>query len=186
MSYRSHLEHYLHHHDPGGTKRAGHAAVWARHEREICNLVASVRGAGPLAEAWRQWSVAARRTAALAESVGAVRNTSHTEMFRRATAFADPSVRHQYGDDVSGFHRAMRHRRLDADEQRLFEVDRFCTNMLYQLLAVADVTPTERYLSASLVSSAVEKLTGTTVWELLEDQAKPPSEATQRTAGTVR
>jgi hypothetical protein len=175
MSYRSHLEHYLHHHDPSGATRARHAAVWARHEREICGLVSSVRGsrdAGSLADAWHRWSVAARQMAASAESAGAVRNMSRADLVRRATAFADPSVRHQYGDDVSEFHRAMRNRRLDVGEQRWFEIDRFCTNMLYQLLAVADVTPTERYLSAGLVSAAVEKLTGTTVWELLQERAE--------------
>jgi len=187
MSYRSHLEHYLHHHDPSGATRAMHAAVWARHAREICDLVSSVCGgsAGPLADAWYRWSVAALETAALAESAGAVRNASQGDLLRLAAAFADPSVRHQYGNDVSAFHRAM-NRSLDKAEQRWFEVDRFCTNMLYQLLAVADVTPAERYLSASLVSAAVESLTGTTVWELLEDQAKSSSEGTLRTKGAVR
>lgn len=189
MSYRSHLEHYLHHHDPGGATRARHAAVWARHAREICDLVSSVCGssdAGPLADVWHRWSVAALQTAALAESAGTVHNASHGDLLRLATAFADPSVRHQYGDDVSDFHRAMVNRSLDAAEQRWFEVDRFRTNMLYQLLAVADVTPAERYLSASLVCAAVEKLTGTTVWELLEDQGKSSSEGTLRASGAVR
>lgn len=173
MSYRSHLERYLHHHDPTGATRAKHAAVWARHEPEICDLVSGVRGAGagPLAEAWHRWSVTALRIAASAGDTGALRNSSRADLLRLATAFADPSVRHEYGDDVSEFHRALGEHRLDAAGQRWFEADRFCTNMLYQLLAVADVTPAERYLAAALVSAAVEKLTGTTVWELLEERA---------------
>lgn len=172
LSFRSHLEHYLHHHDPGGARRAKHAEVWARHGDRICDLVSAVRGsrpAGSPADAWYRWSVAARRMAALAsaESEDAVRNTSRADLLRLAAAFADPSVRGQYGDDVSEFHRSLRRRRPAAGERRWFEIDRFCTNMMYQLLAVADVTPAERYLAAALVCAAVEKLTGVTAEELL-------------------
>jgi hypothetical protein len=46
--------------------------------------------------------------------------------------------------------------------ERPFVVYRFGINVLYQLLKICDVRPMERYLAASMVAKAVQRIFATT------------------------
>jgi hypothetical protein len=182
LSFRSHLESFLHHNDPAGQVRARHNAVWLRHADEITGLVehcAEVTGDGPApAAAWRRWTTTARRLGASAHDRGELSSASPAELRRRAAAFGDPPLVRRWGPagsrDLSDFHRMLGQRRLDETAQRQFDIGRFCVNVLYLLLAVGDVTPAERYLAASLVSEAVERLCGQT-WRERFGRTAPPA-----------
>ncbi len=191
FSYRSHLEVYLHHCDPTGRVRAAHQAAWRRYGAEVMGLVADEVGAdgsgGPLAGAWRRWSVEARRAAADAYERGVLFSASREDTFRRAARFADPALSRMYSDGhLSEFHRLLAQRTREPGRQPGFEIERFCINMLYLLLAVGDLTPDERYLAASLLCTAVEELTGVTWRERIAAMAVDPARVDAGAAGESR
>ncbi|WP_436533330.1 hypothetical protein [Actinoplanes sp. HUAS TT8] len=171
LSYLSHVEAYLWHEDPDGRIRALHDRVWRRQADPVTALVSRLGGLGPdpagapgPAEAgWHDWGVRARRAATAARDRGDLRSTTGEDLARRALALDAPALRrwHDPGT-VSDFHRSIGLRERDPGEQRLFDVERFCANMLYLLLAVCDITPAERYLASALVCAATERITGRT------------------------
>ncbi|MBG0567028.1 lantibiotic dehydratase C-terminal domain-containing protein [Actinoplanes aureus] len=175
LSYQSHLELHLHHHDRTGRIRAVHDDVWRRHGDATTALVRRSTAAGglePLSAAWYAWGTTARRIAAGAYDRGVLRSASPQDGQRRFDAFGDAELVAAYvRDGHSLFHRLAGERRREPAEQRLFEIERFCNNVLYLLLAVADVTPTERYLATSMVCAAAQRLTGRSWREAVVDPA---------------
>ncbi len=187
LSFRSHLEDYLHRNDPQGTARAQHAAAWNRHATDILTLVgryraAETRALPEQAEAWRQWSTSAWRTVEAAHDHGQIVFPSMVEMERRAQVLGEQALQDRLapagqGRGISVFHRMFRDA-LTADRSEQFErryaIYRFCTNMLYLLLATCDVSAGERYLAASLVCDAVEHLSGQTWRHRLAPAGRSP------------
>ncbi|WP_203924433.1 lantibiotic dehydratase C-terminal domain-containing protein [Rugosimonospora africana] len=174
ISYLSHLELYLHHADPDGTLRARHHAIWRRTADRVTDLVAGSVDANtsdPLAAAWQRWGATARDLAAAAHDRGELRSASPRDTLRRLAAFDDPTplMAMHASTDSSEFHQLVQGFQRDADAQRGFDIERFCTNMLYLLLAVTDLTPAERYLAAALVTEAAQRLSGRTWREFVEE-----------------
>ncbi|MEU4428867.1 hypothetical protein AB0F81_50355 [Actinoplanes sp. NPDC024001] len=175
LSYQSHLELHLHHHDRSGRTRAAYDEIWRRHGDAVTALVrrsAAAGGRQPLSAAWYGWGAAARETAAAAYDHGVLRSATPRDRALRLDAFGDPALVAAYArNGRSPFHRIAGERQRDPAEQRLFEIERFCNNMLYLLLAVVDVTPAERYLAASMVCAAAQRLTGRSWRDAVVDRA---------------
>ncbi|MCX4471774.1 hypothetical protein C5N14_21055 [Micromonospora sp. MW-13] len=117
----------------------------------------------PVAAAWRAWSAASWRIAERAYDAGALSGQLSTEFRRRSTSFDEATAirwdLEQRG--ASAYHRALEasgFQRIAATRE--FQVYRFCTNMLYQLLALCDVAPLERYLGAHLLAEATQQIHG--------------------------
>jgi hypothetical protein len=173
LSYQSHLELHLHTHDKDGRTRAAHDTVWRTYRAPVSTRVTTQLD--ELAREWLRWSRAARRTAAVAYDEGLLASATWQQTSSRVKAFDDPAVSSLYrDDDLSEFHQTIRDWTRDAAQTRVFEIERFCVNMLYQLLAVCDVTPAERYLAGSLVCRAVEAATGLTWRDRLVPQGATP------------
>ncbi|MFD7659866.1 hypothetical protein ACFV4N_38315 [Actinosynnema sp. NPDC059797] len=163
-SFLSHLEDFLLHSDPDGVLRDRFDRVW---ERNADRVVGTVRGVadGAAGTAWVAWTEGCR---ALVEEVfdrGELPTAYPAQLGERALELGEEEAirrwHRDHRDRVSEYH--LRLREVDFDHpryQRPVTVYRFGTNMLYQLLAACDVTPVERYLAASLVVRAVQRMTG--------------------------
>ncbi|MER7419340.1 lantibiotic dehydratase C-terminal domain-containing protein [Micromonospora peucetia] len=117
----------------------------------------------PVAAAWRAWSAASWRIAERAYDAGALNGMLSAEFRRRSTSFDDATaIRWDLSRrGASAYHQALEasgFQRIAASRE--FQVYRFCTNMLYQLLALCDVAPLERYLGAHLLAEATQKIHG--------------------------
>ncbi|MFC6093972.1 lantibiotic dehydratase C-terminal domain-containing protein [Saccharothrix lopnurensis] len=162
-SFLSHLEDFLLHSDPDGVLRDRFDRVW---ERNADQVVGTVRGVadGSVSTPWVAWTEGSR---ALVEEVfdrGGLPTAYPEQLGERALELGAEAVRRwhrDHQDRVSDYHLRLREVDFDhPDYRRPVTVYRFGTNMLYQLLAVCDVTPVERYLAASLVVRAVQRITG--------------------------
>ncbi|MEW2380042.1 hypothetical protein AB0883_28600 [Micromonospora sp. NPDC047812] len=174
-SFLSHLEDFLHLRDTDGRIRAGFHATWQRQSdrivEEVGRLVAPDRpGHTPVAEAWRSWEQVAWRITRAAHDRGDIPVVPGDQYARRARALGDPATERQWDVTVrtefSPYHRGLN--RMDFLSKAAVRDDfgpyRFGTNVLYLLLAICDITPSERYLAAYLFSEAVQRLTGVT-WQ---------------------
>ncbi|MCC8246296.1 lantibiotic dehydratase C-terminal domain-containing protein [Saccharothrix luteola] len=163
-SFLSHLESFLLHSDPDGVLRGRFDGVWERNAEQLVETVRGVAG-GTVATPWVAWTDGAR---ALVEEVfdrGDLPTAYSAHLGERALEMGeDEAIRRwhrDHTDRISDYHDRLREVDFDhPDYQRPVTVYRFGTNMLYQLLAVCDVTPVERYLAASLVVRAVQRITG--------------------------
>ncbi|WP_433539567.1 hypothetical protein ACQP10_21305 [Streptosporangium sandarakinum] len=174
-SFLSHVEDFLTWHDPDGRVRHGLDTAWERNREATVDLVARIaEGHRPSAavSAWRAWSAAARAEAGQAYDDGVLVMELGPGYAARAALLDDPRTARRWDPgaprEVSEYHRALRS--VDFTRPplgRSFTVYRFGTNMLYQLLAVCDVTPMERYLAASMMARAVQQVTGTSWREQL-------------------
>ncbi|MGQ0840078.1 hypothetical protein [Actinokineospora sp.] len=163
QSFLSHVEDFLFRNDPGGALRAAFERQWTRNADSVCALVAAPTGP------WATWSADACGLLGPAFDRGELADTPLAVYRRRAAAVGDTRdwdrvefAEYHRGLAAAGFARVR--------GTREFSTYRFATNALYQLLAVCDVTPVERYLAAYLVSAAAQRLSGRT-WRDLLDQA---------------
>lgn len=140
---------------------------WDRLGPHAMTLVtaATQRPAGSeLAAAWQAWTRDAWQLAETAHTSGQLPGGLSSEYTDRAREFDDrTSLRWDGGrrEEVSEYHLRLNEAGFatTAASQR-FQVYRFGTNMLYQLLALCDVSPMERYLGASLLSRAAQEISG--------------------------
>jgi hypothetical protein len=147
-SYLSHLEDFLANDDPDGRLAATFAGHWDRSAGPITALVTRIAEGRlePWEQRWSRWSEAAwehvggRLRAGADLSGGAGRGRARFSEYHRQMHRIDPEGALRTRPDVV--------------------VYRWCTNVLYLLLAVCDVRPLERYLAAFLVTRAVSAVTG--------------------------
>ncbi|MFY1695233.1 lantibiotic dehydratase C-terminal domain-containing protein [Solwaraspora sp. WMMA2101] len=189
QSFLSHLEEFLVHHDPDGRVRAVFDRQWQRSADPVTALVARLAdGAGPSAadgagpsttdaagpeldpaeREWEQWTLRAAEVTGAAYARGELPRVPGERYLARAEQIGDPAtVRrwHSERTEYSEYHQLLR--QVDFDRvpyEREFVTYRFATNVLYLLLGLLDVQPTERYLAAYLLSRAAERITGIT-WQ---------------------
>ncbi|MDG4769636.1 lantibiotic dehydratase C-terminal domain-containing protein [Solwaraspora sp. WMMD792] len=185
QSFLSHLEEFLVLNDPDGRVRAAFDAQWRRSADSATALVARLAaptdapepesGAGPAASGldpaergWEQWTVSAAEVTGAAYQRGELPRVPAFSYLDRAEQIGDPdTVRRWHPDrtEYSEYHQLLR--QIDFDRvpyEREFVTYRFATNVLYLLLGLLDVRPTERYLAAYLLSRAAERITGIT-WQ---------------------
>ncbi|SER15472.1 Lantibiotic biosynthesis dehydratase C-term [Lentzea xinjiangensis] len=168
-TFLSHVEDFLLADDPSGAVRARLDALWTAHAAEACALVSRVatgHPTTPLEAAWQTWTIALRLAAEPRYDAGLLdeANPRHAE---RAHEIGDPGAirRYDYGhrSEFGDYHTALWNADLSHPEtRRNMTVYRLGTNVLYQLLAICDVTPLERYAAAHLLARAAQQVCGTT------------------------
>ncbi|KOX20090.1 hypothetical protein ADK67_31645 [Saccharothrix sp. NRRL B-16348] len=163
-SFQSHLEDFLLHSDPDGRLRSRFERVWEGNAEGVTETVLAV-AEGRLATPWTAWTTAARELVEAAYDNGDLPSGYNPGHGERAVELGEQeAIRRWHRDhrvDHSEYHRRLQAVDLEHPRyRRPVTVYRFGTNMLYQLLAVCDVTPVERYLAASLVARAVQRITG--------------------------
>jgi hypothetical protein len=167
-SFLSHVEDFLLANDSGNRIRGRFEQIW---ERNCDNVIASVErvAAGHptsrLEAAWQAWTIGMRLAAEDAYDWGDLTAAPNTRYGERAYEMGDPATIKRYNydqrDRFSDYHTQLQDVDLDHPRvKRPLTVYRFGTNVLYQLLAVCDVTPMERYLAADLVARAAQRITG--------------------------
>lgn len=169
-SFLSHVEDFLLASDPSGDVRARLDATWTTNASAACTLVERVATGHPtndLEAAWQTWTIAMRLAAESHYDAGLLSADANPRHGSRAYEIGDPDTirRYNYGErtSFSDYHSAMWTVDLsDPDIQRAMTVYRFGTNVLYQLLAICDVTPTHRYAAAHLVARAAQQVLGVT------------------------
>ncbi|MFC1419004.1 hypothetical protein [Streptacidiphilus cavernicola] len=167
-SYVSHLEDFLLHDDRDGRLRQAFAGHWQGAASAVTALVGRVAEGGSTGweQQWAAWSAAAWTLAEARLTAGANLAGDPDEYRVRAAATGDAAAARRWDRDrrtrFSEFHRLLR--RSDPDgamwSRPDYLVHRACTNALYRLFAICDVSPVERYLAAYLVVRAVPVLTG--------------------------
>ncbi|MFC5288683.1 lantibiotic dehydratase C-terminal domain-containing protein [Actinokineospora guangxiensis] len=178
-SLLSHVEQMLFHHDPDGTLRARFAHTWERNADPVTELVraaTSAESADQLAALWHTWAATTHAEVAAAVDNGVLPFDLPEEYARRGARVGGPDTASRWSarerTALSEYHR-----RLSAVDLRgpeiapHFTAFRFRTNMLYQLIAVLDVTPVERYLAASLVAEAAQRIAGVSWTEHIDQVA---------------
>lgn len=162
-TFLSHVEDFFH-----GEREAPLRAQFSRFAaragdryRELVRQAATPTPADPVAAAWRAWSAAAWRIGERTHQDGGLTGPLSAEFRRRTVSFDDATaIRWNMSRrGLSPYHQALEasgFQRLAATPE--FQVYRFCTNMLYQLVALCDVTPVERYLAAYLLAEATQEL----------------------------
>ncbi|ACU37741.1 hypothetical protein KCV87_01020 [Actinosynnema pretiosum subsp. pretiosum] len=175
-SFLSHLEGFLGHGDPGGVLRARFDRVW---ERNADAAVAAVRAVldGSAGVVWAEWSDAARALGEAAFDRGGLPTGPTGLLGERALELGEPEAVRRWHREHMGepgeYHRRLIEVDFDhPDYLRPVTVYRAGTNALYRLLAVCDVTPVERYLAASLLVRAVQRVTGVRWDEQVAGMAK--------------
>ncbi|MET9231615.1 hypothetical protein [Lentzea sp. NPDC003310] len=169
-SFVSHVEDFLLASDPDGKIRSTLDAIWTANASAACTLVeqaASGHPATPLQAAWQTWTIALRLTAEDRYDAGDLTADPNPRHGERAYEVGDESAirRYNYGERTkfSDYHNAMWTVDLsDPAIARSMAVYRVGTNVLYQLLAICDVTPMERYAAAHLLAQAAQQVLGTT------------------------
>ncbi|HEX6968550.1 MAG TPA: lantibiotic dehydratase C-terminal domain-containing protein [Micromonosporaceae bacterium] len=174
QSFLSHLQDFLHLHDPQRHVLSRFEREWQRRARtvtdEVQRLATADRHDDPVPQAWAEWVRTAWEICRGADARGELPVVPGEQYAARARRIGDPatirrwdrSIRTEYSD----YHRKL----LQTDFLRLpgvaghFAPYRFMTNVLYLLLKLCDVTPLERYLAAHLLSQAVQRFTGVT-WQ---------------------
>ncbi|MET0133264.1 MAG: hypothetical protein ABW215_06690 [Kibdelosporangium sp.] len=167
-SFLSHLEDFLLASDPDGRVRTKFEQIWEGNCAQVVETVQRVATGHPtdqLEAAWQTWTIGMRLAAEQAYDAGDLTSAPNNRYGERAYQMGDPATikRHNYGerDRFSDYHLQL----WEVDLQhpavrRPLTVYRFGTNVLYQLLAICDVTPMERYLAADLMSRATQEITG--------------------------
>jgi hypothetical protein len=167
-SFLSHLEDFLLASDPDGQIRARFAAIWDRNSETVIKSVERVATGHPtdrLEAAWQAWTIGMRLAAEQAYDAGDLTSAPNTRYGERAYEMGDLATiqRHNYGERTKFSDYHMQLWEVDLQHplvERPLTVYRFGTNVLYQLLAICDVTPMERYLAADLMTRATQEITG--------------------------
>ncbi|GLY46991.1 hypothetical protein [Lentzea sp. NBRC 102530] len=169
-SFLSHVEDFLLASDPDGAVRSRLDKIWAANASTACAVVSRVALGHPtthLEAAWQNWTIALRLAAEESYDAGDLSPDPNPRHGERAYEVGDPDAirRYNYGErtQFTDYHTAMWTVDLSApDVARAMTVYRLGTNVLYQLLALCDVTPMERYAAAHLLSQAAQQVLGTT------------------------
>jgi hypothetical protein len=167
-SFLSHLEDFLLHSDPDGRVRAKFGQIWDRNCDQVTDAVERVAAGHPtnqLEAAWQTWTIGMRLAAEQAYDAGDLTSTMNPRYGERAYETGDRATiqRYNYAERTkfSDYHTQLWEVDLDHPlVKRPLTVYRFGTNVLYQLLAICDVTPMERYLAADLMTRATQRITG--------------------------
>ncbi|MBV6697008.1 hypothetical protein [Kitasatospora aureofaciens] len=197
LTYRSHLEEYLHLHDPDGLLRARFAEQHARVAEPVDRIVAAVldgidddhpdgarrgpyTGADPVTAAWSAaFGRALGHATAAAERGELGEDLGPGYAARAARHWPAEQARWEFGDDrgYSEFHRSLR--RLDHLPERVhvteFAAYRFVVNQFLRTVPLLDVSPVERYFAAFALCDSVERLLGVDWRELLATGAEARS-----------
>ena len=174
-SFLSHLEDFLLASDPDGRVRDRFDRIWAANVEPVTELVRRVADGHPTTEfeaAWQTWTIGMRLAAEKRQSRGELTGAPNPAYGQRAYETGDLAAIRRYNvaerEKFSDYHRQLSIVDMrDPRIERPFTVYRFGVNVLYQLLKICDVTPMERYLAASMVVNAVQRITGTTWSEQL-------------------
>ncbi|QQQ79255.1 hypothetical protein IOD16_13000 [Saccharothrix sp. 6-C] len=163
-SFLSHLESFLLHSDPDGVLRDRFDGVWQRNAEQVVRTVREV-AEGSVTTPWVAWTDGTRALVEEVHDRGELPTAYSAHLGERALEMGEEEAirrwHRDHTDRISDYHDRLREVDFDhPDYQRPVTVYRFGTNMLYQLLAVCDVTPAERYLAASLVVRAVQRIAG--------------------------
>lgn len=183
LSYRSHLEYFLHEGDRDGRIRARFAAHYAKARDQI---VAAVRatiagvtdgiytGDDPILCRWGAL-FAYGRTRGLELANARVITEDPGPLFRAAAAELGAEAQRPWtayeGRTWSEFHdlglrNAVLPQRVNVE---IFSAYRWMVNLHYTLLKLLDVAPIERYFLNYLLATAIEEVTGTTWKEHLRE-----------------
>jgi hypothetical protein len=169
-SFVSHVEDFLLANDADGTIRSKLDSIWTANASAACALVEQVALGHPtthLEAAWQTWTIALRLTTQERYDAGLLTADPNPRHGERAYDIGDEDAirRYNYGERTkfSDYHTAMWTVDLsDPAIARSMAVYRIGTNVLYQLLAICDVTPMERYAAAHLLANAAQQVLGTT------------------------
>ncbi|WP_394618156.1 hypothetical protein JNUCC0626_03355 [Lentzea sp. JNUCC 0626] len=169
-SFLSHVEDFLLASDPDGVIRSKLDKIWSANASAACAVVSQVALGQPttvLEAAWQNWTIALRLAAEETYDAGELSPDPNPRHGARAYEVGDPDAirRYNYGERTSftDYHTAMWTVDLSSPAvARAMTVYRLGTNVLYQLLALCDVTPMERYAAAHLLSQAAQQVLGTT------------------------
>ncbi|MEU3644803.1 hypothetical protein AB0E59_15590 [Lentzea sp. NPDC034063] len=169
-SFLSHVEDFLLASDPDGVVRSKLDSIWTANASAACALVEQVALGHPtthLEAAWQTWTIALRLTAQERYDAGLLTSDPNPRHGERAYEVGDQDAirRYNYGERTkfTDYHTAMWTVDLsDPAITRSMTVYRLSTNVLYQLLAICDVTPMERYAAAHLLANAAQEVLGTT------------------------
>lgn len=167
-SFLSHLEDFLLHSDPDGRVRARFEQIWERNCEQVIASVERVAAGHPtnqLEAAWQAWTIGMRLAAEQAYDAGDLTSATNPRYGERAYQTGDRATiqRYNYAERTKFSEYHTRLWDVDLDHplvKRPLTVYRFGTNVLYQLLAICDVTPMERYLAADLMTRATQRITG--------------------------
>jgi hypothetical protein len=184
-TFRSHVEEFLHLHDPGGRVRARLDAQWLRHGDRVTAEVGRVVTAGPdgaTGRAWAEWADRAWLLCPPAQARGELPAAPGDEYRRRAAAL-DPATATAWDPAArtySDYHLGLRLVDYARGREGTVASYRFATNVLYRLLLLCEVTPLERLLAAHLLARAVTRLAGLP-WD--EPTPVAPAPAVRHPAG---
>jgi hypothetical protein len=169
-SFLSHVEDFLLASDPDGKVRAKFDAIWVSNVEPVTEAVRRVadgRAPDELESAWRGWAIGMRQAGEEAYDRGELAATITSSYGERAYQTGDTATIRRYNiaerTKFSDYHTQLS--TVDMEHpliKRPFMTYRFGINVLYQLLAICDVTPMERYLGASLVATATQRIFDTT------------------------
>jgi hypothetical protein len=167
-SFLSHLEDFLLANDPDGRIRSRFDHIWERNSDHVTTSVERVAAGHPtdhLEAAWQNWTIGMRLAAEDAYDWGYLKSVTNPRYGELAYQMGDPATieRHNFAErgKFSEYH--MQLWEVDLEHpmvKRPLTVYRFATNVLYQLLAICDVTQMERYLAADLMTRATQRITG--------------------------
>ncbi|MBP2324120.1 hypothetical protein JOF56_004505 [Kibdelosporangium banguiense] len=167
-SFLSHLEDFLLHSDPDGRVRAKFDQIWERNSAQVVESVERVATGHPTSQleaAWQAWTIGMRLAAEQTYDSGDLTSTLNPRYGERAYETGDPATIQRYNfaerTKFSEYHTRLWEVDLEHPlVKRPLTVYRFGTNVLYQLLAICDVTPMQRYLAADLMARATQEITG--------------------------
>ncbi|MET8764689.1 hypothetical protein [Lentzea sp. NPDC004782] len=169
-SFLSHVEEFLLACDPSGAVRSTLDRIWAANAPAARELVSRVAWGHPTTAteaAWQTWTIAMRLAAEQSYDAGLLEPGPNPRHGSRAFDIGDPAAirRHNPSERTafSEYHTALWNADLsDPAIERNMTVYRCGTNVLYQLLAILDVTPMERYAAGHLLARAAQEILGTT------------------------
>jgi lantibiotic biosynthesis dehydratase-like protein len=176
LSYRSHLEYFLHEDDRDGRIRARFAAHYAEAHDPIVGAVRATladmtdgvyTGTEPVLRAWGELFAFGRarglelaEARVITEDPGPLFRAVASEMSEQAlrpwTAYEGRTWSEFHDTLLRG---AVLPQRVNVE---IFSAFRWMVNLYYTVLKLLDVAPIERYFLNHLLSEAIEEVTGTT------------------------
>jgi hypothetical protein len=178
MSFRSHVEDFLHREDRDGGIRAAFDAKFASVRTQLVDVVRDLAGTtssgsyggdDPILAAWSALFVDGWRDIerlAFLNEIDEDPSQRYLEVAKRvsdeATTRWDFSGRRRFGD----FHVSLRSLDYMVERQnvRMFATYRWLVNLFYMVVPLLDVSPIERYFLTHAVACAADEVCGVT-WE---------------------
>ncbi|HEX5594878.1 MAG TPA: hypothetical protein VFX61_02490 [Micromonosporaceae bacterium] len=179
QSFLSHLQDFLHLHDPQRQLLTRFDQEWQQRAQSITDEVERLTTAGdhnddPVPRAWAEWALTAWEICRAADQRGELPLVPGDQYAQRAKMMGDPALIQRWDRSVRTDYSEYHQKLARTDFLRLPGVEgnfgpyRFMTNVLYVLLNLCDITALERYLAAHLLGQAVQRLTGVTWQEAME------------------